>query len=311
VAKPKLLMILSENWTILEPRELGELVDWAVTAEAAGIDGIMISEHIVLGPSAEANGPMANPRDYALPGNQDPATPWPSSLVLLSAIAARTTRLRLFAGAIIAPLRHPLQLARDLGTLDILSGGRLVVQPTVSWHQDEYDALGVDFRTRGRRLDEQLAAMATAWRSSPAEFHGEFFRFEATYLEPKAWRSAGPTLWFGGETLHPALLRRLVSYGSGFHPLGRPTDEDLASLDEAMRAAGRDPAELERIGGTRGLFPDDESVADLGHSMAVIPEQLDRGFTTFCIKPNQFIDDKADIADFCREAQAIAASYAR
>lgn len=309
MATPRLLMILSENWTILEPDELGELVDWAVTAEAAGIDGIMISEHIVLGPSAEANGPMANPRDYALPGNQDPATPWPSSVVLLSAIAARTTRLRLFAGAIIAPLRHPLQLARDLGTLDILSGGRLIVQPTVSWHKDEYDALGVAFKQRGKRLDEQLAALAAVWRSSPAEFHGEYFSFEETYLEPKSWTPAGPTLWFGGETLHKALQRRLVQYGSGFHPLGRPSDDDLASLADAMRAAGRDPAELEMIGGTRGLFPDDDSVADLAESMAVIPEQLARGFTTFCIKPNQFIDDKADIADFCRDAQTIAASY--
>ena len=307
---PRLLMILSENWTILEPHELGELVDWAVTAEAAGIDGIMISEHIVLGPSSGASGPMANPRDYALPGNQDPATPWPSSVVLLSAIAARTTRLRLFAGAIIAPLRHPLQLARDLGTLDILSGGRLIVQPTVSWHKDEYDALGVPFKTRGKRLDEQLEALAAVWQSSPAEFHGEFFSFAETYLEPKASRPVGPTLWFGGESLHGALLRRLVKYGSGFHPLGRPSDDDLARLHDAMTATGRNPAELEMIGGTRGLFPDDDSVADLAESMAVIPEQLARGFTTFCIKPNQFIDDKADIADFCRDAQAIAASYA-
>ncbi len=309
MATPRLLMILSENWTILEPGELGELVDWAVTAEAAGIDGIMISEHIVLGPSAGANGHMANPRDYALPGNQDPATPWPSSVVLLCAIAARTTRLRLFAGAIIARLRHPLQLARDLGTLDILSGGRLIVQPTVSWHKDEYDALGVPFKTRGKRLDEQLEALAAVWQSSPAEFHGEFFSFAETYLEPKASRPVGPTLWFGGESLHGALLHRLVKYGSGFHPLGRPSDDDLASLADAMTAAGRDPAQLEMIGGTRGLFPDDDSVADLAESMAVIPEQLARGFSTFCIKPNQFIDDKADIADFCRDAQAIAASY--
>jgi probable F420-dependent oxidoreductase len=308
---PRLLMILSENWTILSPGDLGELVDWAVTAEAAGIDGIMISEHIVLGPSAEANGPMANPRDYALPGNQDPATPWPSSLVLLSAIAARTTRLRLFAGAIIAPLRHPLQLARDLGTLDILSGGRLIVQPTVSWHKDEYDALGVPFNKRGDLLDEQLAVLAEVWKQSPASFHGQHYHFDDTYLEPKASRPGGPTLWFGGEKLHPRLLRRLVQYGRGFHPLGRPSDEDLARLVAAMTDAGRDLMELEMIGGTRGLFPDDDSPADLAESMAVIPEQLARGFSTFCIKPNQFIDDKADIEAFCQDAQAIAAGFAK
>ena len=307
---PKLLMILSENWTILDPTDLRELVDWAVIAENAGIDGIMISEHIVLGPSAIASGPMANPRDYALPGNQEPDTPWPSSMVLLSAIAARTTKLRLFAGAIIAPLRHPLQLARDLGTLDILSGGRLIVQPTVSWHRDEYEALGVPFRQRGKILDEQLAALAAVWAHSPASFDGEYFSFSDTYLEPKASRSSGPTLWFGGETLHKPLLRRLVKYGRGFHPLGRPSDEDMARLAAAMNDAGRGLSDLEMIGGTRGLFPDDDSPAPLAESMASIPEQMARGFTTFCIKPNQFIDDKADIADFCREAQAIATSYA-
>ena len=81
-------------------------------------------------------------------------------------------------------------------------------------------------------------------------------------------------------------------------------------LAEAMRAAGRNLAELEMIGGTRGLFPDDDSPAELGESMAVIPEQMARGFTTFCIKPNQFIDDKRDIEAFCRDAQAIAEGYA-
>ena len=98
----------------------------AQEAEAAGIDGVMLSEHVVLGPSAGSRGRMPNPRDYAAPGNQDPATPWPDSIVLLSAIAAATERLRLIGAAIIAPLRHPVLLAHQLATLDLLSGGRLV-----------------------------------------------------------------------------------------------------------------------------------------------------------------------------------------
>ena len=130
---PRLVLVLSENWTLTPPRELRALVEMAVVAEEAGFDAVMVSEHIVLGASAGAGGIMGNPRDYAMPGNQDPAMPWPSSLVLLSAIAATTTRLRLAACAVIAPLRHPLLLARELGTLDLLSEGRLVVQPTVSW----------------------------------------------------------------------------------------------------------------------------------------------------------------------------------
>src|SRR5215472_2148883 len=138
------------------PPDVGDLVTFAVEAERAGIDGVMVSEHVVLGSSAAAAGLPANPRDYALPGNQDPAIPWPSPLVVLSAVAAVTSRIRLVAGALISPLRHPLASAKDLATLDRLSGGRLVVQPTVSWHQDEYAALGVPFGQRGDILDEQL-----------------------------------------------------------------------------------------------------------------------------------------------------------
>src|SRR5207248_7584205 len=110
--EPRLIAVLSESWTFTSPRDLRALVRMAAEAEEAGADGVMLSEHIVLGASAAGGGAMENPRDYALPGNQDPRTPWPSSLVLLSAIKAATTRLRLVASAIIAPLRHPLVLAR-------------------------------------------------------------------------------------------------------------------------------------------------------------------------------------------------------
>ena len=163
MSAPRLVLVLSENWTLTPPRDLRALVEMAVIAEEAGFDAVMVSEHIVLGPAAGVNGIMGNPRDYALPGNQDPAMPWPSSLVLLSAVAAVTTRLRLAACAVIAPLRHPLLLARELGTLDLLSEGRLVVQPTVSWHREEYAALGVPFGSRGALLDEHLTAWAGLW----------------------------------------------------------------------------------------------------------------------------------------------------
>ena len=165
----KLLLVLTENDALVPPRDVAGLVELAVQAEACGIDGVMVSEHVLLGPSADRHGLMANPRDYAAPGNQSPATAWPSPVVLLSAIAQATTRLRLVAGAIIAPLRHPLLLAKELGTLDLLSRGRLVVLPTVSWHQDEYDALRVPFAERGRILDEQLEVLAKAWGPVPPQ----------------------------------------------------------------------------------------------------------------------------------------------
>src|SRR5438067_3651959 len=135
---PRLLLVLTENHTMRPPPGPRDLVAFAVEAERAGIDGVMVSDHIVLGPGANAAGLPANPRDYALPGNQDPAMPWPSPVVLLSAIAAATERLRLVAGAIISPLRPPLAMATDLATLDRRRRGRLIVLPTVCWHRDQH-----------------------------------------------------------------------------------------------------------------------------------------------------------------------------
>ena len=165
-------MILSENWTLTDGRDLNELVRWARIAEDTGFDSVMISEHVVLGPDASDKGVMGNPRDYAMPGNQDPHMPWPNSLMLFSAIAAVTSRIRLVGAAVLAPLRHPLLLARELGTLDLISEGRLVVQPNVSWSRDEYAALGVPFGERGKILDEQLEVMDLVFRQSPASYHG-------------------------------------------------------------------------------------------------------------------------------------------
>jgi probable F420-dependent oxidoreductase len=300
-----MVLVLSENWTMTPPRDLRALVQMAVDAEQAGFDAVMLSEHIVLGPSAESDGPMPNPREYAGPGNQDPHTSWPSSMVLLGAIAAVTTRLRLFAVAVIPPLRHPLAIASDLATLDLLSEGRVVALPTVSWHEDEYRALGVPFAERGARLDEHLEAWHAVWRASPASYQGRHYAFEDVYLEPKPFRPDGRIdLHFGAARLHPRLLKRIVRYGSGWNPLGRPAPEEVEVLREAMAAAGRDFSELELVGGTRAVFPDANSVADLDTALAAIPEQQAQGFTTFCIKPSQFIDDARELPAFCRDVMA-------
>lgn len=298
-ATPKLVLVLSENWTLTPPRDLPALVRMAVTAEAAGADAVMVSEHLALGRSANANGVPDNPREYALPGNQEPATPWPHSLMLLAAISSATTRLRLAASAIIAPLRHPILLAKELATLDLLSEGRLVVQPTVSWHRDEYEALGVPFERRGELLDEHLAAWQALWQETPASFQGRHYRFRDVYFEPKAFRPTGPRLWFGGESLHPRLLRRLVTYGHGFNPLGAPTDADLERLRTALAEAGRDADELELVGGTRAEFAPTGGVADLDRALDGIPRQLERGFRSFCLKPSQFTDDPARVGEIC------------
>jgi probable F420-dependent oxidoreductase len=309
MAKARTVLVLSENWTLVSPRDLPALVRIACEAEQAGVDTVMLSEHVVLGPDSSAAGLMGNPRDYAAPGNQDPATPWPDSTVLAAAIAARTSTLRIALAAVIAPLRHPLLLAKQMATLDLLAAGRLVIQPTVSWSEHEYRALGVPFRQRGAILDEQLAAMAAAWSRSPASFHGDHFSFEDVYLEPKPHRPGGPAMWFGGQRLHEPLLRRLVAYGSGFHPFGSPTQEELATLRGRMAAAGRDPAGLELIGGIRGRFPDSTSTASIDEALEQVPAQLAAGYTAICFKPSMYTDDPAAVPGLCRHVVDRIASF--
>jgi probable F420-dependent oxidoreductase len=300
MADARTVLVLSENWTLVSPRDLPALVRIACEAEDAGVDTVMLSEHIVLGSDSSATGLMANPRDYAAPGNQDPATPWPDSIVLAAAIAARTTTLRVALAAVIAPLRHPLLLAKQLATLDLLAGGRLVVQPTVSWSESEYRALGVPFRRRGEILDEQLEAMAAAWTDSPASHHGRHFSFDGVYVEPKPQRRGGPAMWFGGQTLHEPLLRRVVRFGDGFHPFGSPTPQELAELRRRLEAAGRDPAGLEMVGGIRGRFTDCDGTASLDEALDQVPAQLAAGYTTICFKPSMYTDDPAAVPEMCR-----------
>ena len=297
------MMILTENQPLLDPRDLRGLVDLARIAEDTGFDAVMISEQTMLSGDAASNGLMSNPRMYAAAGNQDPRTPWPSAIATLAAVAATTERVRIVAGAIIAPLRHPILLAKDLATIDLLSHGRLVVQPTVSWQRAEYDAHGIPFEQRGRILDEHLAAMSQLWTHSPASFSGEFFDFSDVYSEPKPWRSDGPRMWFGGEHMHPALIRRLARYGSGFHPFGTPTTADLELLTAGLADAGRDISELELVGGTRATFDGPDSVAEVGAAMATIEQQLEQGFTLFAMKPSQYTDDVSEVPEICQRMQ--------
>jgi probable F420-dependent oxidoreductase len=297
---PGVMLVLSENWTMTPPRDLRALVQLAVDAEHAGVDTVMLSEHVTLGSQADEHGRPTNPRDYAAPGNQDPAMPWPDSIVLAAAVASATTRIRIALAALIAPLRHPLLLAKQLASLDLLAEGRIVFQPTVSWHEQEYAALGVPFEERGAILDEELEAMHRVWRDHPASHQGRFFSFEEMYAEPRPYRADGLQMWFGGESLHPAILRRLVRYGHGLHPFGTPTGEELAELRDALRQAGRDPAWFELVGGIRGRFPDGGSTADLDEAMQSIPDQIQQGYTSIAFKPSMFSDDRRDVPTLCR-----------
>ncbi len=298
-------MVLSENFTLVSPSDLPAVVELAKIAEDCGVDTVMLSEHVVLGRDSSKTGPMSNPRDYAAPHNQDPATPWPDSVVLASAIAATTSVLRIALAAVITPLRHPLLLSKQLASLDLLAHGRIVVQPTVSWSKTEYEALQVPFNSRGAILDEQLESLWATWtakQDTPTSHRGPRFVYDDVWVEPR--RGAPLSLWFGGEHLHDALIRRIVRYGTGFHPFGTPTAEELGRLHVAMRSAGRDPGELELIGGIRGRFVSDHDVANLGEALQALPEKVASGYRSICFKPSMFTDDLAGVAAVCRRVVA-------
>ena len=141
--------------------------------------------------------------------------------------------------------------------------------------------------------------MTSLWGPSPASFHGEHVSFDDVWCEPKAWRPEGPRLWFGGDGVHPALIRRLVRYGSAYHPFGSPSADDLAEVRRAWTGAGRSLDDLEMVGGTRARFTGADDVADLDASMADFPAQIDAGYRTFCMKPSQHTDRLDDVPALC------------
>lgn len=300
----KTILLLTENWDLFDPRDLSGLIDAARIAEEAGIDAVMVSEHIVLGPSAGAGTPKRNPREFDMPGNQPPDTCHPSLVAMLGALAAATSRVKLIAGAILPVLRHPLQVAKDLATIDLLSKGRLIVMPTVSWHKEEYTALGKDFHQRGKMLDEQLAIWRKVWSQSPVSHDGPFYPFADAYVVPKPWRPEGPPLWITGDRVLAPQLRRAIAYGSGYGAPGPMHPGDKEILLEALTAAGRDTASFDLMGGIMGHLSAADDVADWEAGFAQLQANRDFGASYVVAKPSQFVRDLADFPQFCRSFAA-------
>jgi alkanesulfonate monooxygenase SsuD/methylene tetrahydromethanopterin reductase-like flavin-dependent oxidoreductase (luciferase family) len=295
---------LSESWTMADPRDLHRFVGYARVAEEAGMAGVMVGEHVAMGPNSCFNGPPLNPRDWISAGNQPSRYPHPSNLPILSAMAAVTSNLQLIAAAVLSVLRPPLVMAKEFATVDLISRGRLVIVPTVSWQREEYEAMGIDFGQRGKMLDEQLEIWQQLWNEgSPVSYDGRFYNFSEMYVEPAPYRDGGPQLWVGGNAFSPWLLRRTVRYGAGFFSFVPPTEEQLAELGEAMKAAGRDVSELEMAALLpTPAFTDATGLLDLDAAIANAPDMIAKGFSTLFIKPAQYIDDGDQLGDFCRTA---------
>ncbi len=210
----------------------------AVMAEAVGFESIWTIEHVIFPSGYESSYPYA--RSGRMPLR--PTDPLPDPLIWLTWAAALTTRIRLATGIVILPQRNPLVLAKEVATLDHLSGGRVDLGIGVGWLREEFDALGVPWDRRGARTDEYVDVMRTLWRGEEAGFDGEFVSFRGVTSSPTPTRGSVPIV-VGGHTR--AAAERAGRLGDGFFP----AKGDLAGLLEVVREsaerAGRRPEDIE------------------------------------------------------------------
>ncbi|MEJ7584071.1 MAG: LLM class F420-dependent oxidoreductase [Acidimicrobiales bacterium] len=199
----------------------------------------------------------------------------PDPLIWMAYVAAATERIKLATGILIAPQRNPPILAKEVATLDLLSGGRTILGVGAGWLEEEFDALGVPFAHRGQRLDSTIRAMRELWSETKATYEDEFVSFTDCISLPKPPNGSVP-IHIGGHS--EAAARRAGRLGDGFFP-GRGDHDDLARLIEVMRAAAeeadRDPADIEISLSGAGLFGGDpeaeiDALRRLGASRVMI-----------------------------------------
>ncbi|MGH8984024.1 MAG: LLM class F420-dependent oxidoreductase [Acidimicrobiia bacterium] len=240
----------------------------AQLAEEHGFESLWTVEHTVVPSGYESEYPYDD--SGRMPGGD--AVSITDPLIWMTWVAAVTTRLRVATGILILPQRNPLTLAKELATLDVLSGGRVDLGVGVGWLREEFDALGVPFERRGARTDEYVAALRALWSDGCTTFAGEFTSFTNCNSYPKPVQAGGIPIVVGGHT--DAAARRAGRLGNGFFP-GRFLPQDLEPLLATMRAsaieADRDSDAIEVTAG--GAFDIDgvKRFADLGVDRVVIP----------------------------------------
>ena len=210
-------------------------------ADAAGFESLWGGEHVILPATIESKYPYT--ADGKIPAEDD--TPIPDPLIWLAFAAAAAPGLRIGTCILIVPQRNPLVLAKELATLDQLSGGRVELGLGVGWLKEEFDALGVPWERRGTRNDEYIEAMRVLWTEPKVEFHGEFVDFAPVTCSPRPVQEAIPIIT-GGDS--EAAIRRAARLSDGYFP-GEGDPERLRSLiarvRQAAEDAGRDPESIE------------------------------------------------------------------
>ncbi|WP_420452330.1 LLM class F420-dependent oxidoreductase [Ilumatobacter sp.] len=241
------------------------------TAEEAGFESLWGGEHVVL-PST-----IDSPYPYSADGKipAEPDTPIPDPLIWLAFAAAAAPTMRLGTCILIVPQRNPLVLAKELATLDRISGGRVELGLGVGWLREEFDALGVPWERRGARNDEYVEAMRALWAGPHAEFHGDFVDFDPVTCSPRPVQDTIPIL-VGGDT--DAAISRAVRIADGYFP-GEGDLERLeglvAKVRRACEDADRDPdaIEINAMFGAHLASPAEgvEAMESIGVNRAMVP----------------------------------------
>jgi alkanesulfonate monooxygenase len=208
-----------------ETPDVAGLLAYAERAEALGFESLWAWDHVILG--------------------VEPAFPILDAVGTLTAIAARTRRIRLGTGVLVLPLRNPTIAAKALGTLDVISGGRLVVGAAAGWYAREFDAVGVPFRQRGRLFERNLEILTRLWTEERVSLKVDEFNLREAVMAPRPVQRPRPPILIGGYV--DAVLRRAATLGDGWLTYFYTPESFRRSWDKVLgfaREAGRDPATL-------------------------------------------------------------------
>lgn len=256
------------------------------TAEEVGFESLWSVEHVVVPVGYESQYPYS--KDGRMPGNNE-KIPIPDPIVPLAYAAALTKRIRLGTGILILPQRHPVYVAKEMATLDVLSGGRALCGIGIGWLEEEFRVVGVPFRERAARTEESVRALRSLWAPQTSSFQGRFYQWGPVESYPKPVQKPGVPIVVGGHVEGAA--RRAARVGDGFFPARGELDL-LASLFAALRdecgKVGRRPEEIELTTGMAGRDRDSvRRYEDLGISRLITappgfdPDGLRRGLESF------------------------------
>lgn len=213
----------------------------ACAADRLGFESVWLPEHLVF-PVRMQGSPFGANEHPPVP----PSTPVFDAFAYLAHIAALTRRIRLGTHVYLPPLRHPFVFARAVQTLDVLSKGRAEIGVGAGWLASEFEAAGIDFATRGRRLDETILVAERLWTEECVEHHGEFYDFEPVMFEPKPVQKPHPRVHVGGESA--GALRRAARLGGGWIGLEHTpasVSAPLSRLRTLLDEQGRETSDFE------------------------------------------------------------------